>query len=61
MNIKSTITIDVEINEQICTFTMPVGISFGNAIDAAHQVYSEVIKMASQAAEKSKPKETGDE
>lgn len=55
MNIKSTIMLEVTINEQTCTFTMPVGISFGNAIDAAHQMYTEVIKMAAQAAEKTKP------
>jgi len=47
--------LEVTINEQTCTFTMPVGISFGNAIDAAHQMYTEVIKMAAQAAEKTKP------
>jgi hypothetical protein len=54
--------LEVTINEQTCTFLMPAGISFGNAIDAAHQMYTEVIKMAAEAAEKAKPsKEPKDE
>lgn len=62
MNIRSTIMLEVTINEQTCTFLMPAGISFGNAIDAAHQMYTEVIKMAAEAAEKAKPsKEPKDE
>ena len=61
MDIKSIVQIDATINGQTCSFLMPAGISFGNAIDAAHQIYSEVIKMASEAAEKSKPKDAGDE
>jgi len=61
MEIKSVVQLEVKINEHTCIFSMPAGISFGNAIDAAHQIYTEVIKMASEAAEKSKPKETKDE
>lgn len=61
MNTKQTLTLEVEINEELCTFTMPVGITFGNAIDAAHQIYTEVIKMAAKAAENTKPRSEGDE
>jgi hypothetical protein len=56
MEIKPVIQLEATINDQTCTFTMPTGISFGNAIDAAHQIYTEVIKMAADAAEKAKPK-----
>jgi len=55
MEIRSTVNLEVNINSQTCVFSMPAGISFGNAIDAAHQIYAEVIKMASDAAEKTKP------
>ena len=55
MKTKQTLTLEVTINDEIGTFTMPVGITFGNAIDAAHQIYTEVIKMASTAAERTKP------
>lgn len=57
MKTKQTLTLEVDINGEVCTFTMPVGITFGNAIDAAHQIYAEVIKMASTAAERTKPQE----
>ncbi len=57
MNRKQTLTLEVMINEQFCTFTMPTNITYGNAIDAAYQIYAEVIKMASEAAEKSNPQQ----
>ena len=55
MNAKQTVNIEVTINEKTCIFSMPVDISFGNAIDAAHQIYREVIEMARKAAEKEAP------
>ena len=55
MELKQTINLVVTINDKSCTFSMPFDISFGNAIDAAHQIYLEVINMAQKAAEKEAP------
>ena len=55
MDIKSAVILEVTINEKTCTFTMPSDASFGNVIDAAHQVYLKVIDMAQEAAKKEAP------
>lgn len=57
METKSLISIQVAIEGHLCQFIMPVGISFGQAIDVSHQILKEVIKMAKESADKSNPNE----
>ena len=49
------LTLEVTINSKTCRLSIPMGMSFGAAIDATHQMYMEVIKMAQEAAEQAKP------
>lgn len=62
MDIKSCVAIEVKKNDKSFFFYMPADSSFGDAIDASHSIYYEVIDMARKAAEKEKPnKDSGDE
>ena len=60
MELKQTVKLEVTINDKTCTFTMPMDTTFGSAIDAAHQIYKELIEMARKAADKEAPTK-GDE
>ena len=52
---KSVISLQVMMEEHLCEFNMPVGISFGQAIDASHQIFKKLIELAKDAADQSQP------
>lgn len=60
MELKQTVNLQVTIQDKTCTFSMPLDVSFGVAIDAAHQIYKELIDMARKAAEKEAPNKEKD-
>lgn len=61
MDLKSMIVIEVEKNERVFTFLLPVGAPFGEAYDAAFEMLSKIVDMSNEAAENMKRKENEDE
>ena len=55
MTTKQTITVIASKGDQEFTFHMPVGTSWGNAVDAAWDIAQHVSDMARQSMQASKP------
>ena len=58
MDIKQNISLSVTKGEHIFSFHMPIGTTWGNAVDAAHEILSHVGQMATQSISQSKPQNT---
>jgi hypothetical protein len=59
MEVKQCINICVQKGEFSFTFCMPLGCTWGNALDAAFEVAKEITELSNKSIEDSKPK--GDE
>lgn len=55
MNQKAAVLLEVNKNDHLYQFVMPVGAPFGEAYDAAYEVLNVIVQMAKEAAEKAKP------
>lgn len=55
MEIKQAIVISVQKGDHFFSFTMPVGSSWGNALDASFDILSEVNKLSQQAVSSAQP------
>jgi len=55
MEIKQVVVIQVTKDEHTFQFYMPLGSSWGKAIDASFEILSEVQKMAANAVNTAKP------
>ncbi len=55
MELKSIVQIEVERNDRKYTFSMPVGVSYGEAYDAAFEVLQKTVELAQKAAESTRP------
>lgn len=55
MEIKQYIVITTTKGDANFSFHIPVGTTWGNAVDAAYEILSEVGNMAKQSMEQSKP------
>jgi hypothetical protein len=55
MEIKQYVSIEITKGEKVFTFNMPLGASWGNAIDAAYEVLEYVNKEAQASVLKAKP------
>lgn len=58
METKNNITLEVEKNGFKFVFHMPVGASWGSAIDASFDILQYVTELARQSTEKAKPEIT---
>jgi len=54
---KAVIVLEVEKNERVYTFTMPVGSPFGEAYDVAFLMLQEVLKLSKEAVDRATPPE----
>lgn len=54
MEIKSSISLEVEKNERIYRFEIPVGAPYGEAIDAAFECFTKIEEMARETFAKAK-------
>ena len=57
METKQIISIEVKKDENIFSFNMPLGATWGNAIDASFEIIQEIHKLAAKSVENMKPKE----
>ena len=55
MEVKQHITLTTTKGDATFTFLIPVGTTWGNAVDAAHEILSEVCNMAKKSMEQSQP------
>lgn len=55
MSITSRIMIEIKKNERTYGFSIPVGAPFGEAYDAAFEILQEVVEMAKQAVDSTRP------
>ena len=49
MDVRQNITISMAKGVHVFTFIMPVGTTWGNAVDAANEVLAQVCNMAKQS------------
>lgn len=56
METKQCICLEVKQGESTFNFYMPLGSTWGQAIDASYAILEQVKNMASQSIENSKPK-----
>lgn len=54
MELKSTVQVRVTKSTRDYSFLMPVGAPLGEAYDVCHEILREIVKMANEAAERSK-------
>jgi len=57
METKQHVTLEVQKGDYIFVFHMPVGASWGNAIDASFDILQRLNQLAAQSAEQLKPAE----
>ena len=57
MDIKQNISLSVVKGDHTFTFHMPVGTTWGNAVDAAHEILAHVGQMATQSIAQTKPQQ----
>jgi len=57
MDINSVLVIEIKKENRTYTFTMPAGAPIGEAYDAGHQYLEAILKMASDASQKAKPRD----
>jgi hypothetical protein len=57
MEIKQSINIYIKKNDFTFCFSMPLGATWGNALDAAFDVAKEVNALSSKSIEESAPKD----
>lgn len=55
MNLKSILIIEIEKNDHKFQFSMPAGVSYGEAYDAAFKVLHQVLEMAKNVADQASP------
>ena len=48
------VNLQVEKNDRVYVFSLPVGAPYGECYDAAHECLQEIMKMAQAAADKAK-------
>ncbi len=60
MELKSMIAIEIEKNDRVFSFLLPVGAPFGEAYDAAFEVLGKIIEMSKEAADNMKASEDKD-
>lgn len=58
MEIKSLVVIEVDKNDKKYTFSMPTGVSYGEAYDAAFDVLQKTVELAQKAADSTRPPKT---
>ena len=51
MNIKTSVTIEIQKGESTFAFVMPVGAPFGQAYDAAYEVLQQIVEFSKKAAD----------
>lgn len=61
MEIKQIVSIEVTKNDQVFSFQMPVGTTWGSALDAAFEVLEKVKSMSDAAVDSLKPQEAPQE
>jgi hypothetical protein len=57
MEVKQHITLTTTKGDATFTFHIPVGTTWGNAVDAAYEILTEVGAMAKKSMEQMKPTE----
>ena len=57
MDVRQNITISMAKGDHVFTFIMPVGTTWGNAVDAAHEILAHVGQMATQSIAQTKPQQ----
>lgn len=55
MEVKQHITLTTTKGDATFTFLIPVGTTWGNAVDAAYEILTEVGTMAKKSIDQSKP------
>ena len=58
MAIKQVFVMEVEVADNLYTFTMPTNVSYGQLYDAAFKILQEVTEMAQKEVDKAKPQES---
>jgi hypothetical protein len=58
MEVKQYVSIEIEKGGKVFTFNMPLGSTWGSAIDAAYEALDYVNKQAQEALLKAKPAST---
>jgi hypothetical protein len=56
MEIKQTVNIYIQKNDSTFCFSMPLGATWGNALDAAFDVAKEIISLSNKSIEENKSK-----
>lgn len=54
MAIKTSISIEIEKNGHIFSFTMPSGAPFGEAYDAGYEVLQQIVEFSKKVADDAK-------
>ena len=54
MEIKSAIILEVEKNERLYQFVVPVGAPYGEAVDTAYEVFVKLSELAQENIQKAK-------
>lgn len=57
MDIISKIALEIQKEERVYRFEMPIGAPFGECYDAAFQCLNKIAEMSKEAADKVKPAE----
>lgn len=57
MDTKQVISIEVKKDDNTFAFHMPLGATWGHAIDAAFEILQEIHKLAAKSVDTMKPKE----
>lgn len=60
METKQYIVLEIKKGESTFTFNMPLGATWGSAIDAAFEALNHITALSKEAVEKAKPKEAID-